>query len=128
MMTPPTQPFPNATEPAAFVVDVSVTRTWIARRLGTIYTFDVMSALVRSTAIAPRGFVIELAEEILLLERQGQYSATQTNAELAILMGYPILVDDLTLPLAWGGATIASANRCLLPTNAISYSVRQLQG
>jgi predicted nucleic acid-binding protein len=79
-----------------------------------------MSALVRSTAIAPRGFVIELAEEILLLERQGQYSATQTNAELAILMGYPILVDDLTLPLAWG-AVLSLARTYALSCRSATY-------
>ena len=102
MKSLPTQLFPNAMEPAAFVVDISVACTWIARSLGTSYTFDVMSALVRSTAITPRGFVLELADEILLLEKQGLFSAKQINAELVVFMGFPILIDDLTLPLTWG--------------------------
>jgi predicted nucleic acid-binding protein len=112
--------FPHAMEPATFVVDASVARTWMARRFATHYTIDVMSTLTRSTAIAPRGLVIELADEMLLHERQGYYSSTQTDAELIVLMGYPILVDDLTLPLAWG-TVLSLARSHALTCRAAAY-------
>ena len=101
-MSPPTQPFLHAKEPAAFVVDVSVTRTWIVRKLATNYTFDVMTALNRLTAIAPHGLAFELAEDILLLELQGQFIASQADSELLVFMNFPILIDELTLQTTWG--------------------------
>jgi predicted nucleic acid-binding protein len=101
-MSPETQPFLHSKGAAEFVVDVSVARTWIVRNLGTNNTFDVMAVLNRSYAIAPRGFILELADDLLLLERQGQFNALQTDAELLVFMNFPIVIDDLTLQSAWG--------------------------
>jgi len=120
MMTSQISLFPHAMEPATFVVDVSVARTWMARRFATKYTIDVMSTLIRASAIAPRGLVLDLADEMLLHERQGYYSSSQTDAELMILKGYPILIDDLTLPLAWG-TVLSRARSHTLTCRSASY-------
>ena len=109
--------FPNAYGQPGFVLTASVALVWVVRnRAPTTYPYDVVSSLIRTTAIVPGSFLLDLAEAMVTAERQGQITPTHATANLSILTGYPIAVDYETPALAW--------NKILDLARAHSISVR----
>lgn len=93
--------FPHANGPPEFVLHTSVALPWVVRDVSNIYSSDVLNALVRTTAIVPESWLIDLAEVAMSFELDGWYSAARVSEHLMVLDGYPILVDDETNRRAW---------------------------
>lgn len=100
MTSPPL--FPNARGQPGFVLTVSVGLVWVLRnRTPTAYPYDVVGALIRTAAIVPESWMVDLADAVVEAEQQGLITSAQATAHLAVLSAYPIFIDHKTHSLAW---------------------------
>jgi predicted nucleic acid-binding protein len=120
--------FPYVTHPPGFVLTADVAIVWVVRnRTPTRYPYDVVSALYRTSAIVPESWLIDLADRMVVAERNGQISSAQATANLTILRGYPIVVDPDTHTRAWDEIlTLARTHAISVPDAAyLELALRQ---
>jgi predicted nucleic acid-binding protein len=77
-----------------FVVDTSVTMAWCFEDEATDATEAILDRLKDERAIAPALWSFELANALLVAERRGRLTETQSSHFLALLKQLPIDVED----------------------------------
>jgi hypothetical protein len=112
MTSPPL--FPNARGQPGFVLTVSVGLVWVLRnRTPTTYPYDVVGSLIRTAAIVPESWMVDLAEAVVEAERQGLITPAQATAHLAVLAATRSSLTTKHTP--WLGVTF-----WLLPASMVS--------
>lgn len=89
-----------------FVVDASVTLAWCFEAESTPSTEAVLDLLAEDSAVVPALWELEVSNVLLLAERRGRITETNSARFVALLGQLPILVDtagaDMNSVLAAG--------------------------
>ena len=85
-----------------FVLDSSVTLAWYFKDEPNEYANSVREMMVRSRAIVPGLWPLEVANSVVIGERRGRSTRAQAATWLSVLGAFPIRVDDETSVRAWG--------------------------
>ncbi len=103
---------PNPKGVPAFVLDVSVTVAWRLPVSRTIYPNMVLHRIIRSVAVVPENWALDLAEQMRLGVRAGKLSDLEATRFLTALWSFNIWVDNETSLRAWSDTFIlARAHR-----------------
>src|SRR5437867_2988509 len=94
-----------------FVLDCSVTLCWYFRDEVNDYAEHVQDQLVRTQAIVPAIWPLEVANALLMGERRKRSTQAQATAWIQHLATMPISVEPLTTAQAWG-SVLAIARTC----------------
>ena len=84
-----------------FVLDCSVTMAWFFKDEANPYANAVRRALVRTKAIVPALWRLEVANILVLGERRRRSTEAEASKWLRYLQMLPIRVDDETVVRAW---------------------------
>ena len=90
-----------ASPPERFVLDGSVTLAWLFHDEQDPYADAIVAKLPNLAMLVPRLWHLEVANVLLVGERRGRCSQTDTTNWLSYLSGLPIEVDGLTEDRAW---------------------------
>lgn len=90
-----------------FVLDVSVTLAWCFEDEATPLTEAALDQLAGDTALAPGLWELEVANVLLLAERKGRITESQSARFVALLSQLPILVAGASTDMG----TIMAAGR-----------------
>ncbi|RME63763.1 MAG: PIN domain-containing protein [Nitrospirae bacterium] len=89
-------------ESISFVLDASVTLSWLFEDEITEYTETVLEALTESTAIVPSIWPLEVGNALLVAERRKRLSHADTVSFLRMLSELPIRVEYQSMDIAIG--------------------------
>lgn len=89
---------------ARFVLDCSVVFAWFFADESSDYADAVAASFVKSAAIVPSLWALEVANTLLVGERRGRSTAHQASTFLARLASLPITLEDQSAIAAWSGA------------------------
>jgi len=104
----------------AFVVDSSVALAWCFRDETTPETSQLLDTVGAEGAAVPNLFHLETTNVLLLAERRGRMSATDTADQIALLGSLPLEVDQLTAEVA-AHATLSLARTHRLTAYDAAY-------
>lgn len=125
---------------AAFVVDCSVTMTWLFPDEATLQTAELLDRLSDESAVAPGWWYLEVTNVLALAERKGRITAAQSAEFIADLckLGLEIANQsagrafDHLLPLArthqlttYDAMYLDLAVRCNLPLATLDDQLRK---
>lgn len=118
---------PDSNRVPDFVLDAAVPAAWLLYNSSTKYTRDVLSRLIRSVAVVPESWFVDLAHCLRLAEDTGETTAPQVDRFLAGLPSFSILIDDETTYRAWGDTlTLARAHQVAAADAAYLELARRL--
>ncbi len=80
----------------AFVLDVSVTMSWCFEDESSDDTWRLLDRLADDTALVPSIWAAEVANVLLVAERQKRLQRAQSRAFVARLLSLPIRVEEAT--------------------------------
>ncbi len=101
-----------------FVVDASVALAWCFEDEANAHTEAVLDLLADDTAIVPSLWELEVSNVLLLGERRGRLTESQTTRFVALLGQLPILVDSASTDMA---AVIALGRQYTLTAYDAAY-------
>lgn len=104
MAKTPTRRSKPAAPASRFVLDSSVVFAWFFADESNDYADAVATSLIKSAALVPALWALEVANTLLVGERRGRSTASQASAFLARLASLPITLEDQTVTAAWSGA------------------------
>ena len=78
----------------AFVVDCSITMTWLFKDEATPKTAELLNRLTSETALVPAWWLVEVTNVLALAERKGRITVAQSGAFIADLGKLDIEQDD----------------------------------
>ncbi len=85
-----------------FVLDGSVTLAWYFQDEMDGYADAVRDGMIRSQAVVPSLWPLEVANTVVMGERRKRSTPAQAATWLGILGTFPIVVDGETTARAWG--------------------------
>jgi predicted nucleic acid-binding protein len=100
------------------VVDASVALAWCFEDEAKAHTEAVLDLLADDTAIVPSLWELEVSNVLLLGERRGRLTESQTTRFVALLGQLPILVDSASTDMA---AVIALGRQYTLTAYDAAY-------
>jgi predicted nucleic acid-binding protein len=100
------------------VVDASVALAWCFEDEANAHTEAVLDLLADDTAIVPSLWELEVSNVLLLGERRGRLTESQTTRFVALLGQLPILVDSASTDMA---AVIALGRQYTLTAYDAAY-------
>jgi predicted nucleic acid-binding protein len=103
-----------------FVVDASVTLAWCFEDEATPQTEAVLDRLTGDSALVPPLWELEVSNVLLLGERRGRLTESQSARFLELLRQLPVIVD---LSAADMGAVLAAGRRHELTAYDAAYLV-----
>lgn len=103
-----------------FVVDASVTLAWCFEDEATPLTEAILDRLSDDTAIVPSLWELEVANVLLLGERRGRLTESQSTRFVALLGQLPILVDPARADM---GTVLAAGRQHALTAYDTAYLV-----
>lgn len=103
-----------------FVVDASVTLAWCFEDEATPQTEAILDRLSDDTAVVPSLWELEVSNVLLLGERRGRLTESQSARFVALLAQLPILVDTASADM---GAVLATGRRHVLTAYDAAYLV-----
>jgi len=83
-----------------FVLDASVALAWCFEDEATAETEAVLEQLAEDSAVAPSLWELEVINVLLLAERRGRITESQTARFVALLTQLPILIDSAGADMA----------------------------
>lgn len=83
-----------------FVLDASVALAWCFEDEATAESDAVLEQLAEDTAVAPSLWELEVINVLLLAERRGRITESQTARFVALLTQLPILIDSAGVDMA----------------------------
>ncbi len=83
-----------------FVVDASVTLAWCFEDEASPQTEAILDLLSDDTAVVPSLWELEVSNVLLIGERRGRLTESQTARFVALLGQLPILVDSVSIDMA----------------------------
>ena len=83
-----------------FVLDASVALAWCFEDEATAETDAVLEQLAEDSAVAPSLWELEVINVLLLAERRGRITESQTARFVALLTQLPILIDSAGADMA----------------------------
>lgn len=103
-----------------FVIDASVTLAWCFEDEATTATETVLDLLADESAIVPALWELEVSNVLLLGERRGRLTESQSARFVALLAQLPILVDTGNVDMA---AVMAAGRQHSLTAYDAAYLV-----
>jgi len=103
-----------------FVVDASVTLAWCFEDETTPQTEAILDRLSDDTAVVPSLWELEVSNVLLLGERRGRLTESQSARFVALLGQLPILVDSASVDI---GAVLAAGRSHALSAYDAAYLV-----
>ena len=103
-----------------FVLDASVALAWCFEDEATSHTDGVLERLAKDSAVTPSLWELEVVNVLLLAERRGRISESQTARFVALLTQLPIHVDSAGPDL---GAVLAAGRHHGLTAYDAAYLV-----
>jgi predicted nucleic acid-binding protein len=103
-----------------FVVDASVTLAWCFEDETTPQTEAILDRLSDDTAVVPSLWELEVSNVLLLGERRGRLTESQSARFVALLGQLPILVDSASVDI---GAVLAAGRSHALTAYDAAYLV-----
>ena len=120
-----------------FVLDASVALAWCFEDEATAETDAVLEQLAEDSAVAPSLWELEVINVLLLAERRGRITESQTARFVALLTQLPILIDSAGVDMAsvlaagrhhgltaYGAAYLVLAEREGIPLATIDGKLR----
>ena len=120
-----------------FVLDASVALAWCFEDEATAETDAVLEQLAEDSAVAPSLWELEVINVLLLTERRGRITESQTARFVALLTQLPILIDSADADMAsvlaagrhhgltaYGAAYLVLAEREGIPLATIDGKLR----
>ena len=104
----------------SLVIDSSITLAWLFEDERTDGADAVMRQVVKTGAVVPSLWRLEIANALQLAIRRKRTNAAFRDASIADLRSFPIVVDSETDRQAWG-TTLALADRCRLTLYDAAY-------
>jgi predicted nucleic acid-binding protein len=87
---------------ADFVLDGSITLAWFFEDESNAYADSVEEALVKTRALVPALWHLEVVNALLMGERRKRTTEAKVTQFLTLLQSLPIVVDEATMTQAWG--------------------------
>lgn len=81
----------------AFVLDCSVTMTWMFRDEATETTDALRGRLLYESAIVPALWTMEVANALLVAKRRGRIQPDELNSLTGLLRDLPVEIDSLDM-------------------------------
>ena len=103
-----------------FVLDASVTLAWCFEDEATPRTEAILDLLADDSAIAPALWELAVSNVLLLAERRGRLTESQSARFVALLAQLPILVDTASVDM---GSVLAVGRRHQLTAYDSAYLV-----
>lgn len=91
----------------SFVLDASVALAWVIHGEQTAYTEAALDRLQDGGAVAPTGWLLEVANGLLVGERRGRMTSAQVHGAVATLAPLPIRIASIDSAIAWGPVLMA---------------------
>ena len=85
-----------------FVLDTSIVMAWSFADETSAYADAVLDSLATTRTIVPVLWPLEVANALLMGERRGRSTESETIRWVGILGRLPIVIDDSTNSRAWG--------------------------
>lgn len=118
---------PATSKPALeqFVLDCSVALAWHFADEADDYADAVATSLVRTQAIVPAHWPLEVVNTLVVGERRGRSTQAQSSAFIGFLRSLRIVVDDTTAAQAWGETCNIARSQSLASYDAAYLELAQ---
>jgi len=103
-----------------FVVDASVTLAWCFEDEATPYTEAILDRLSDDSAVVPALWELEISNVLLLGERRGRLTESQSARFVALLAQLPVLLDTASVDMV---AVLAAGRHHALTAYDAAYLV-----